>query len=222
MMIGILREQGAHIAAWLPAVLALVAVAAAGTFLYLRRVPAAGKAARPGIRAGRWFALWVLSTCVIGIAVFYGPMRPLFGSAIRLEAGLGDPAPDIAFRRVSDGAPHRLGDFRGNVVLVNLWATWCQPCQRELPTLSRLQEAYRDRGLVVVTLSDEPRGTLSGVVERLAPAAVNGYVDSFGPLAIRDFRPFTLVIDRDGVLRDYLFGDQQYEVFERKVRSYLD
>ena len=49
------------------------------------------------------------------------------------------PAPEVAFTDI-DGNPVGLADFRGKPVLVNLWATWCQPCLREMPSLERLQE----------------------------------------------------------------------------------
>jgi hypothetical protein len=84
-----------------------------------------------------------------------------------------------------------------------------------------LQEAYRDRGVVVITLTDEPREAAQQFVQEHAPAALNGYMSSFGWLEIESFRPFTLVVDRNGVLRDYFFGSQEYETFEARVRKYL-
>jgi len=52
-----------------------------------------------------------------------------------------------------DGEPHRLADYRGKVVLVNFWATWCPPCRREMPALESLYRNYRDRGLVVLAVN---------------------------------------------------------------------
>ena len=62
----------------------------------------------------------------------------------------------------------------------------------------------------MLTLTDEPPEEVREMLERLAPHTTNGSVTSFGWLAIRDFRPFTLVLDRQGVLRDYFFGEQSY------------
>ncbi|WP_440657681.1 TlpA family protein disulfide reductase [Ensifer adhaerens] len=50
------------------------------------------------------------------------------------------PAPDVRFTD-GDGQPHKLDDFHGKVVLLNVWATWCLPCRKEMPTLDRLQSS---------------------------------------------------------------------------------
>jgi thiol-disulfide isomerase/thioredoxin len=216
-----LREKAVYIAAWLPPVLASLAIVCA---ILLLLVPRAGRltASKPkGSSFARGVAWSILPGCLLGLVLAYGPMSPLFQSAARLDAQVGAPVPDMSFIALRDGGMHRLSDFRGKVLLVNLWATWCPPCRKELPNLNRLQEALGDQGLVVITLSDQPGEQLLAFVERNSPRTVNGRVDSFGWLAIKDFRPFTLVIDRAGYLRDYVFGEQDYATFARKVEKYL-
>lgn len=67
------------------------------------------------------------------------------------------PAPDFTVPGLT-GGPLRLADFRGRVVLLNFWATWCEPCLEEMPAMERLAQAYRGRGLVVVALSVDREG----------------------------------------------------------------
>ena len=52
-----------------------------------------------------------------------------------------------------DDEMHSLNDFRGKVVMLNFWATWCPPCRREMPSMQRLYDKYRERGLVVVAVN---------------------------------------------------------------------
>jgi thiol-disulfide isomerase/thioredoxin len=59
------------------------------------------------------------------------------------------PAPTVALTDL-EGRARALGDFRGQVVFLNFWATWCGPCRQEMPALEALYRAYRDRGFVVL------------------------------------------------------------------------
>ena len=140
---------------------------------------------------------------------------------IHINQSLGAKVPDLSFRLVSDGSRHQLREFEGQVILLNLWATWCPPCRTEMPALSRLHATYSERGLVVVTLSDEPREGLLAFAHNHALQTVNGYFESFDWFPIEQVRPLTFIIDRKGVLRKFLAGGKEYEVFEANVRPYL-
>lgn len=54
-----------------------------------------------------------------------------------------------------DGKTHRLSDYRGKVVLVNFWATWCPPCRREMPSMERLSQRLKDQGFVVLAINQQ-------------------------------------------------------------------
>ena len=81
------------------------------------------------------------------------------------------PAPDVAFEDQA-GAPLRLSDFRGKVILLNLWATWCAPCRREMPTLDRLQAMIGGPDFEVVALSVDREGVpaVAAFYEELDPS----------------------------------------------------
>lgn len=78
--------------------------------------------------------------------------------ALRLTR-LARSEPAAAFSVATpDGGALALGDMRGKVVLLNFWATWCEPCLEEMPAMERLARAYRGRGLVVLALSVDREG----------------------------------------------------------------
>jgi cytochrome c biogenesis protein CcmG, thiol:disulfide interchange protein DsbE len=166
-------------------------------------------------------ALLVLAL-VLGFALFLlnGPMRPMLAEVQRLQSLVGQPAGDLAFQQVADGAPRRLWDFRGQVVVVNLWATWCPPCRAEMPDLNRLQREYQGRGLAVVTVSDEPRETIQGFAVKQPFSTTNVFAESLGWLDVPG-RPLSVVIDRDGTIREMFIGARDYGAFEAAVRPYL-
>ncbi len=69
------------------------------------------------------------------------------------------PQPAQAFSvPTPDGRSIRLSDYRGKVVFVNFWATWCPPCREEMPAMERLYRRYKDRGLVVLAVSVDAEG----------------------------------------------------------------
>jgi thiol-disulfide isomerase/thioredoxin len=77
------------------------------------------------------------------------------------------PAPEVSFQTL-DGKTVNLSDYRGKVVLVNFWATWCEPCRSEIPELIELQRTYGPRGFVVlgVAMDSEGRSAVEPFVKR--------------------------------------------------------
>lgn len=148
------------------------------------------------------------------------PLKPVFRQADR-------PAPDFAFQAVADNSSHALTEFRGKVVVLNIWATWCPPCREEMPGLDRLQQQYGKEGLVVIAVSDQTREDLEKFPGYPQLHLVKGRVEENLPAAglyIKPdvARPVTHIIDRNGVLRETLVGGQDYASFEKRVLLYLN
>lgn len=140
---------------------------------------------------------------------------------------VGKPAPELRFRMVGSNEQRSLSDFKGKVVLLNLWATWCPPCLDELPELNRLQQAYGSEGLVVVTISDERRETIQRFErEQLKLKTVSGYLpDAWNWPSpynrVLQSRPTSFVIDREGIVRNTWPGAEDFEYFQRAVWPHL-
>ena len=76
--------------------------------------------------------------------------------------GINEPAPAFETKSI-DGDDVSRDDYRGQVVLLNVWVTWCDPCVRELPELQRMHEQLHDKGLTVIGLNTDVRGKLGAV-----------------------------------------------------------
>ena len=135
------------------------------------------------------------------------------------------PAPDFTLRTL-DGQKLRLGEQRGQVVLVNFWATWCGPCRQEMPHLNKLYEKYKSSGFVLLGVNvDDDTAQAAGVASRLGV--------TFPVLPDTDKRvsrqydlsamPSTVLIDRDGRVRFLHRGYQNgYEnTYDRQIRELL-
>lgn len=116
----------------------------------------------------------------------------------------------------ADGRARSLTDFSGKVVLLNIWATWCAPCRREMPTLDRLQAALGGEGFEVVALSIDRAGI--DVVRRFYTEVgmkhLALYVDSSGKAVSKlgaSGLPTTLLIDREGREVGRLVGPAEWD-----------
>ena len=120
----------------------------------------------------------------------------------------------------------RLSDYRGKVVLVNFWATWCPPCRKEIPDLVKLQRDYGSRGLQVIGVTYPPQ-TLAEVRRFVSEANVNypvalGTKETKSLFTESEALPITIVIGTDGRIRDIIEGILLPEEFEQKIKPLLN
>lgn len=150
------------------------------------------------LRRTAFFLIFLFLPLAVGRQTFAGDVRP----------EVGHRAPDFA---LLDTNPKliRFSDYRGKVVLLNFWATWCPPCRREMPTMEKVYQEYRRRGLEVLAVSLDT-GHEAVVAVQVAdfmkelkltfPALLDPKME-----VARRYRvvgiPITFLIDRRGVIR---------------------
>jgi len=114
----------------------------------------------------------------------------------------GMPAPALAGRSFS-GELFDLGSWRGKVVVLNFWASWCGPCRDEMPLLDALQREYRERGVVVLGLSaDDRHDRKAALAASQGVAYLTGMLSdcSSNGFGAPQMLPLTYIIDRRGAL----------------------
>lgn len=126
-------------------------------------------------------------------------------SAPRATVAVGAPAPRYAAEK-ADGTPIALADLRGEVVLLNIWATWCKPCRQEIPALETLHQRHRAAGLVVAGVSidvDEDRQKVAEFATALGASYAMWYDpdDRVSTTFLAIGVPASYLIGRDGTLR---------------------
>ena len=119
----------------------------------------------------------------------------------------------------------RLSDYRGKVVLINFWATWCPPCRKEIPDLIRLQREYRNRGLQVLGVTYPPQ-KLAEVRRFVRRLKVNypvglGTTETTLLFSQSESLPLTIVIGRNGTIQDIIEGILLPEEFEQRIKPLL-
>ena len=109
----------------------------------------------------------------------------------------------------------RLSDFKGKVIFLNFWATWCEPCKEEMPAMERLYQKYRDRGLVVLAISADTEGAavVTPFVKKLRltfPVGLDPRMNVsslYGVWAV----PSTFIIDREGKRILFANGPREWD-----------
>lgn len=138
-----------------------------------------------------------------------------------------DDAPDFTLKSL-EGSNLRLEEYRGQVVLINFWASWCGPCRQEMPLLDRLHQRYVDTGFAVLGINVEgEEAPARELIDRI-PVTFPVLIDE-GQLVSELYKleamPSTVVVDRDGVVRyihrGYKPGDEAkyVEVVKELIRE---
>ncbi|WP_247728675.1 cytochrome c biogenesis protein CcdA [Halovivax limisalsi] len=142
---------------------------------------------------------------------------------------IGEPAPDYSAETL-DGETVRLSQFEGEkVVMLNIWATWCDPCREEMPKLQQLYEQYSDDGLVVVGASIDDTGSSQEIKQFVDDTGVT-FTTLHDPnrRVVRTFQtigtPSTVLIDEDGTVVHRWMGqfDPQSDQAQSTVKHALD
>jgi peroxiredoxin len=142
------------------------------------------------------------------IALLVAPGQKSAWSMGERPPAVGNTATDFSLPDL-DGRQVRLSDYRGKMVLLNFWATWCKPCTTEMPAMQAAYDKLRDQGLVVLAVNElEDTGKVRQHIETYGhtfPVLMdrnNKVANMFGVFGL----PVTVFIDQNGVVQEYIKG----------------
>ena len=153
-----------------------------------------------------WAVHWrpgLVSSLLLSVAAGGSPLFfSLQSQSVNTAGGQRQASPELRFE-AADGAAAALSDFRGRVVLLNVWATWCAPCRKEMPALDRLQAEIGGADFQVVALSIDRGGrdAVQSFFDEIGIKNLRVYLDQgsevMGTLGVVGL-PTTVLLDRDG------------------------
>jgi peroxiredoxin len=155
-------------------------------------------------------AVWIIAAGVVAVAI----AAILTSSGAPPPIGRGSQAPEFTLPRLDGGARVDLDGLRGRVVLINFWATWCKPCEEEMPAMQRLYDTLAPEGFELLAVSvDEDPSEVASFVERMGltfPVLMDS--DQRVARSYQTFRfPETLLIGRDGVVVERYVGPKEWD-----------
>jgi cytochrome c biogenesis protein CcmG/thiol:disulfide interchange protein DsbE len=132
-----------------------------------------------------------------GVNIFADDLYPV---------GVGSKAPNFKAKDLQSRAPKTLADYKGQVVLLNVWATWCEPCKAEMPSMEELYRSYQPHGLHIVAVSIDDYVTEDSIRAYAKDLGLTFEILHDPTHAIEKAYqttgyPESFVIDRDGVIR---------------------
>lgn len=149
------------------------------------------------------------------------------GATSASTVAVSSPAPDFTLKSL-DGTNLRLEEYRGQVVLLNFWASWCGPCRQEMPVLDKIHQRYEDTGFAVLGVNVEgeaaPAQEIVDKTDITFPVLIDAG-QSVSELYELEAMPSTVVIDRDGMVRyvhrGYKPGDEAkyVEIVKQLIRE---
>lgn len=171
-----------------------------------------------------WFAIVIILGLILWGMIDYTGSHDHSASYAKVGTQKGNLAPDFTLQKL-DGTEVRLSDYKGKTVFLNFWATWCPPCQIEMPHMQRFYENYEGKDAVVLGVNmlqtEKGQGTVETFVSdyRLTFPIVldaEGKVsDTYGVISY----PTTYVIDTGGVIQEKFPGAIHLDIMKESYRA---
>jgi thiol-disulfide isomerase/thioredoxin len=176
----------------------------------------------PPAPGGGQLLSWLVGCVVLAIAL---GLIWIGDSDVPVPLGRGAAAPDFDLAlHGSDGSRFVLSEHRGRIVLVNFWATWCKPCEDEMPSMERLYKSLEPEGFDLVAVSvDEKPEDVAAFRARLGvtfPIALDPTQKVSRLYQTQGF-PESLLIDRDGTVLERYVGPREWSIYAARIRSLL-
>jgi thiol-disulfide isomerase/thioredoxin len=150
------------------------------------------------------YVVWLIVALVLAVAI--AVLKPFFVPQSTRQGGpaglVGQSAPVFALRN-DRGAPVSLAQYRGRVVVMNLWASWCPPCRAEMPDLQRLADARSRQGLAIVGVNEGESAQRARTFAQSLGIRFPIWIDDgqrYGRIYAALGLPTTVIVDRNGVV----------------------
>jgi thiol-disulfide isomerase/thioredoxin len=148
-------------------------------------------------------------------------------TCLSTTAFASDSAPEFTLPAISKPGEVKLSDYKGHVVYLDFWATWCSPCRKSFPWMDEMQQRYKDKGLKVVAISvDRKRDIIEKFLKEMEPSFTVAQDDQGAVAKAYQLRgmPTSFLIDREGhiALTHMGFRTKERDKLESAIQTLLE
>jgi cytochrome c biogenesis protein CcmG/thiol:disulfide interchange protein DsbE len=170
---------------------------------------------------------WILVGVIVAVVAAGLTAATMIVDDNLYKVKVGTRAPEFSAVTLNQPQEQRsLSDYRGRVVLLNVWATWCEPCKVEMPSMEKLHNEFGHRGLSIVAVSVDPASNGNGIRKFVTDLNLTFDIlhDTQGVMAkaYNSIKfPESFVIDRKGVITKFVYYDNWYSDANRALIEHL-
>lgn len=160
----------------------------------------------------------VLRTCLMGLSLGSGCISnvcaedPAVIHSVSQHAKELKKAPDFLLNDL-EGHSKSLDSYRGKWLLLHFWATWCEPCREELPSLKQLGERFQNQGLVIIAIAEDSKEAVMSFVKSSGltlPVLIDQYGSALRAYQIKGL-PTTYLVNRTGLIEEVIVGSKDWK-----------
>lgn len=146
------------------------------------------------------------------------PLKPFISLVSTVEKSLNSEIPNLNFLNINDDHFYDLRSFRGKTVILCFWNTGCPLCLEQLADLKKLEAG--ETGICVIALADQPADTIREFLSQHSYPGITGICPGKHWIDLGIYEPFTILIDRHGLVRDYFYGAKNGELIKNKIQAF--
>lgn len=136
-------------------------------------------------------------------------------------AGVGEAGYDFELEDL-DGKMHQLSDYKGRVVVINIFATWCEPCVDEAPELEAFEKEYKNEVKLLIIDKGEPKNRVAKFIEKYKTTTT--YLFDFDTQVSKKYgvigQPETFILDKEGIIRRHIIGPVNKEMLAEAIQPW--
>lgn len=173
------------------------------------------------------FTVYLTILIILGLAVRHFAINPMYDKPVNNKPEISSAPLFTTPLTDMDGAKHNLSQYKGKIIVLNFWATWCPPCREEMPELSQLQLEYKNKNVLVLGVAEDELPLVKEYLQS-SPVTYPIFIAENEAMNLgtnlgndKGVLPYTVIIGEDGDVIETFYGRISKPLLERSLQNLL-